>query len=683
MGSDPRNRQGLGLRVDGVYSLGYRVFGIGFCDGIPDPCCMNKEPGNNEQLDFNINMVKTSDGRLPPVDEFRLDHFAFSCNHTLWFLKCAEAGMPSEFEEMCNNGRLSVTRIGETDPVFAKRIREGMVRLVIDWRTRLHYPELIELIILSKNLPGEINQRASAFEVLSQIWTLSQTEKDENGYPDWAKVKRAIGQTKPECYAILPELVEFVIACSGGASGAFLHELTSLWKNCKLEGLTRNVPAKIWKALAGSGHPGGDPMPRFKNMFILTTLCAEKETVEDGLCSFITPADCGIFSSSKPSVLEVLRVCNKTLNDGFELVALCRSTGVSAHGPGVSAPHADVNFSTLRFATCVVRFALSEFSSRQRQPEGLQYKTAEAIGFDFLAQLRQTWSNVDELAAKIIKDSAWKPDEKKSENEKQGKQGGCWEVGVRLTEMTGDGQLANLEDRLGRKGFKLGEHVKNKTTNDLWEVAKFDEAGEGKIILHDVSAGRRRVNIKHPVTLATFLSQYTRPPTGYENKLLHEDESWKQFLPRASRGGSAARAKMDVLAALEIASLLHPDENQPVQPMLNLKNANAGVQAASYAKAGSIVLVPWTTQIVVDFPGDPNLNKPAPWTAKFEVDSPLARFARDEDHPRVSLAAQSYTEKADETPKEPPTVEPEKPQEKPEEKPKNEEEEKEEKEEQE
>ena len=177
------------------------------------------------------------------------------------------------------------------------------MRLVLDWRVQEHYPELVEMICMARNLPGEINRRTSVFEVCQQIFNLSQNTKDAEGYPDWAEVQRKVARSRATCFGMLQELIEFVIACSGGSSGVYLREQLDLWRNCQLGGLNRTIPSKVYRALAASGHPGGDPMARFKNMFILTTLTAEPETIEDGICTFISATDCDIFSAKKESTL--------------------------------------------------------------------------------------------------------------------------------------------------------------------------------------------------------------------------------------------------------------------------------------------------------------------------------------------------------------------------------------------
>ena len=637
-----------GVNVDGVYKLGGDVFGMGWSDRIPDPLAVESKPGSTRGIESNQALVKDSDGRLPEIDTIKLRHLAMSCNHTVWFLKCALAGTPCDNPKLSRNGRLSLALIEEGDPLFAKRIREGMVWMVLDWRVEEHYPDIVEMLIQAKNLPGEINRRISVFEVLQQIFNLSKITLDPHGRPDWPVVVRHVARSRPSCLDMLEELVEFVIACSGGASGVFLQEQIGLWRNCELEGLNRTIPSKIWRALAGSGSPDGDAMPRFKNMFILTTFTAGKETVEDGVCHFITTADCEIFNaqSQSPNWQRVL-ACNQVLNDGFELIGRCLASGVSAH-PDVSASSGasalspcvaekkTVKLATLKFACSIVRFALSsQLKQRQDVKRGLVYNTVEAIGFDLLETLKAHYKNVSELAPQAVLDT-WRPDVPEKSEKKQ-----AAPEGIRLREMTKDGKLAKLEDQLFQQGFRIGDHVLRKTTRDLWVIASCED----RVVVLELLQDKERKDEK---PLALFLAHYTRPAPGFESKVLVEDALWQRVDPRSCRAGCAALAKAEVLKALEIAAVLHADARQAVQPMLNLKKALAGVVASKNAKAGSIVLLPWTTTIHVDFPDDPAFKRHQPWTVEFGTGSPLARFVgEDRLLPRVSLLPWSTSEKPD------------------------------------
>ena len=663
VGSDLSNRKGLGLNVDQVYCLGGDLFGIGWSDAIPDPCAITSKPDSMDLLNFNMKLVRESEGRLPQVEPHRMQYFALSCNHTVWFLKCVAAELPCDMPDVSINGHLNISAIEQTDKLFAKRIREGMAWLVIDWRVREFYPEVVELIIEAKNAPGEINRRTSAFEVLTQIWKLSTATKDARGLPDWPKVQRMISRSRPPCVDLVPELVEFVVNCSGGSSGAFLRELTDLWKQCQLGKMTRNVPKAVWRALARSGNPEGDSMARFKNMCVLTTLSAEAGTIEDGICTLFTEGDCTIFRASRESTVARLKMCNDMLNDGFDLIsrvsAKLSSDGATAPSDcggapappgsvGATAPLGSVlrahpatassaaTFSKMKllFACRLVRFVLSEQKNRQRPGEC--FKTAGAIGFELLQGLRQLFDGTDTLATNAII-AAWVPD---VENKKEQK---LAPTGVRLKEMTAEGKLAHLEDQLNQIGFKIGDHLKEKNTGDLWIIA----ACEKDCVVMEELPGRNIVD-RNITTVKEFAARFTKPPDGYENKLLHCDPSWQLLGPQTSRGGAAALAKMDVLAALTVAARLHPDATQAVQPMLNLKNGSAGVQAASNAKAGTIVLVPWTSNIIIDFPDEASFKKPAQWIVDMTmIESALADFASEEGAPRISLASQVFSEKVD------------------------------------
>ena len=594
---------------------------------------MTSKPGDTALFDFNVELVRNSDGRLPPADASTMEYFALSCNHTVWFLKCAEAGMPCDNPKVSLNGRLSTAFIEETDPKFARRIKEGMTWTVINYKVVDAYPEIISLIIEAKNGPGGINRRTSTFEVLLQILDTSISTAKESGLPDWALVQRIVGRTKPACLNILPELVGFVVSCSGGKNGKFLHELVDIWKNCGLTDVNRNIPGKLWKALAESGAPMGLPMARLKNMFVLTSFVAETG-VEDGLCGFITTTDVDMFKTARETTLERLLTCNMALDLGFGLISQCEPTVASSSVQVASASSGSSRASPkgalrMTFAVRIVRFLISEAKNKQRPKEN--YKTVGAIGYDLLMGLRQIWPEMDEHPAFKNEERfrSWVPDQREFRFKMA-------KPTVTLKEISDDGRLTNHADLLFNKGFKIGEHVKSKATNDLWVIAGADADA---IVLEDLPARMRSIC---PKGMRAFLEKFTRPPAGYEAKLLHADPSWHDLDPRCSKAGAVALARAEVILALESAAQLFPDKGQAVLPMLNLKNAHAGVCAASNAKAGTIVLVPWTANVTIHFPGDTDFKRPIQWQVEAKGEHALRAFQADKQKPTISLNAQMF-----------------------------------------
>ena len=640
VGSDPNNRGGIGVNTDNVHSLGGRIKKCGWSDSAPQPICITRQPGSRlaAAQDFNKTMVKISAGRLPEVDPDKMAFFALSCNHTVWFLKCVGAALPSEDPKLSLGGRLSVALIEQTDQAFGRRIREGLRWTVISWKAGEFYPELVELFCKAKNAPGEVNQRTSTFETLTEIHSLSRTVRGADGCPDWTQIRKLIGRSEPQCMEMLTELVEFIVGCSGGDSGKFLRELTDLWKNCGLGPVSseRKIPQELWRALGAAGSPGGDPMCRLKNMCVLATLTAEKKTVQNGICKLFEAGDCAVFNDPrKTQVVARLRDCHQALNDGFQLLDRCsRSLPLRSGAPSSSsgAPSLGPSELKLLFACRVARFALSA-GGKQKQRETEVFKTVGAIGFLFLEGLRAICPQTDYIAGELV--NTWKPDVQE--------EGGSTQTappGIRLREISAEGKLADVEDQLHEAGFRVGDHLRQKRSGEVYVI---DSCADNTLVVKDFPA--KTITDATTKTLKDLLENYSRPPAGYESRVLHEDLLWARLDPRQSRGGAAALAKADTMGALEIAAKLHPDDYQSVQPMLNLKNAPAGVRASKGAKAGTIVLVPWTSNVAVDWADEPRYKEPVLWEVSFPSGSPLEPLSPKTTLPRISLSAASFKEK--------------------------------------
>ena len=642
------------MRIDQVYQLAGDIHDVGWNDSIPDPLAFMSKEGDERPLAFNEEMVRSSGGRLPPVDRTFMRYFAGSCNHTVWALKCFAAKMPSDNPRISLNGRLDVALFKDTDPTFAKRVEEGMVWKVLSWQVKEYYPATVDLLIKAKNAPGQINMRTSVFEVLLEIHNLARSTAKETGCPDWALVQQLIGRAKPPCLHMLQYLIEFVVSCSGGKSGEFLTELVALWRNCGLGGLTREVSSKLWAAIAASGCPENNPMCRLKNMIALTTLTAEQSTIVDTTCTFVAAGDLSIFSSTNEEDQTRLRECSAILDVGFRVLDKFAEIGVDSAGVRVneSAP----SKLKLKFATQVVRFLLSGKKNKQKPSE--QFKSVNAIGADLLQALRRTSSDeaVQRVTAgfpDIVKN--WTPEEKRPDDPTSGRTAG---PRVTLREAGAGGMGVDVRSMLLRESFDLGQHVKNKKCDDLWIVAEVEEGtgGEqGKVVLKALPD--KLLTVK--VSVASFSKEYLKPPAGYENKLLHADAQWKMLDIRTSEAAALALARADVLKALEVAARLHNDGDQLARPMLNLKGALAGVQAASGANPGKIVLAPWTTSIAIELPSKKEDWRPTPadWIVHFEGDSPLDAFGKEfkessvKTHPCISLQPSGCADKEEKSEK--------------------------------
>ena len=265
VGSDNRNRAQLGVVATKVHKLGSDILFWGWSDEeTRNAMCIGAKPGDATLIEFNENLVVDSGGLLPAVDRLKMSYFAISCNHTVWFLKSLAAKMPSDDPQLPLDGHLSLAQVESVDATFAKRAREGVKWTVLDWRVREHYPQIVALLIEARNGPGEINQRKSVFEVLKEIHTIAGKSEKQHGSTQWEYVRKIVSRTKPPCQHMLDELTAYVVTCGGGSEGKPLDELLRLVRNCGLETLSRNVPAKFWKALADSGTPDGQPTHRLK-----------------------------------------------------------------------------------------------------------------------------------------------------------------------------------------------------------------------------------------------------------------------------------------------------------------------------------------------------------------------------------------------------------------------------------
>ena len=213
-----------------------------------------------------------------------------------------------------------------------------------------------------------------------------------------------------------------------------------------------------------------------------------------------------------------------------------------------------------------------------------------------------------------------------------------------LTETTADGR-ADAASALRHLGLEIGGYVQEKTGgNVLWVLEGIVKLKTGKQVIHLMKMPDKKISKKaEPATLS---EKFKRPPAGYEHWLLRVDASWKEREPRLCKGACVASVQADVVCALEVAARLHPDSSAAVIPMLNLRNQVAEIRSANFAKAGAIIMVPWTDNVKIAFPGDvAAMNAVGPFEVQYADGSPLCKFAVAGKKPKIWLEAKAFQDK--------------------------------------
>ena len=112
--------------------------------------CIGESPGSEALEKFNTDLAKSTD--LAPVKPGTIRFGALSCTHNNMGLRAIEAGMPCADPMIAENGCFSLDRLAQRDKEYAKAVTNGLRWRVLDWKVRVLYPRVPELISLARNV---------------------------------------------------------------------------------------------------------------------------------------------------------------------------------------------------------------------------------------------------------------------------------------------------------------------------------------------------------------------------------------------------------------------------------------------------------------------------------------------------------------------------------------------------
>ena len=85
----------MGVPWQGVYDLAADILKAGWSDKeCLQALCVEEAPLKTDVVDFSSEVVRQSNGMLPPVCREQVRFGALACNHTVLFLRCVKHGMP-------------------------------------------------------------------------------------------------------------------------------------------------------------------------------------------------------------------------------------------------------------------------------------------------------------------------------------------------------------------------------------------------------------------------------------------------------------------------------------------------------------------------------------------------------------------------------------------------------------
>ena len=622
IGTDPKNRNGLGVVVQDVYDLGADIFRAGWSDKeCLQALCVEEAPLKTDVVDFSSEVVRQSNGMLPPVCREQVRFGALACNHTVLFLRCVKHGMPcgerGGLKAIARHGKLCLDMLAQLDPNFALRVREGMKFQILHWFVRVHYPQALELLSEAANTGGQLARRENVFQVLLRMWTLASAS---HGNPEWIRILETVKRTNPPCTGYLPKLIPWVVGCSGDEeTGWALHWMVRMYRASSLSAETghREIDQELWEQLGGATiHP---PVPAVKSAIMLFNITGAPSTVKSGVCRLVNAGDVAILRkpANLPRVLLCETVLKKIIDIQTRVDDLCAKRHAGCRPLGGSGSSSSGQASSLQpvmkldgtveegdgapttlEAVCLEAARRIAAVALGKKLQGQQFKTAKGVGWSVLKEMHEVCPRELADTLRFFPETLTWTAEMENPGGDKGKAGeakAVLNVPIQKSALAQDASAsADALAALLHKGFNLGHHVRSQKEKDLWEISHIDSPdGEDRVVLKLLP---NRDVIK-ACTVAEFFQLFSRPPAGYVDTLLHPWKELSSCLAEQSMNWKTLLAKAQIISSLQSVQALYPDKEAPVSFMLNLQDQPKHLAAEAYCQERKLLLAPLTFNI--------------------------------------------------------------------------------------
>ena len=276
---DTMNRYEDGVVPSDVTDLISKIYNNGFRnEHLLMPTCADCPPPNTPAFAaikrFNDKMVEDSAGQLPAYEDDG-KYVSFTCGHTSQGLRCIWHGSPipetdpKRFATFSQDGKFSLSRLREAQPLYAVAASEGIAWDVFKWQFIDAFPFVPSLAQEAGNAGHGTAKAESRLEVMLKIAgsAKKRKEKDPNNKIPWPNVQREAIRGSGLAYKHeIPDLCTYVCELSGGVENPWaLYELRDFCRHLKNVNVVRgNVAAAL--ATVKIGEEGSAPLFRLACM---------------------------------------------------------------------------------------------------------------------------------------------------------------------------------------------------------------------------------------------------------------------------------------------------------------------------------------------------------------------------------------------------------------------------------
>jgi tryptophan synthase alpha subunit len=253
----PKNRYGDGIIPNHVQDLttdfakgGFSLIelGVPFATEMPP----NGHERHGDCLQFIRKIVEESNGVLPSYADDDVKILSATKSHTSQSTRCVVFGMPHDYEPITENGHLSLHKVMQLRPEYARVCEEGFEWDVLVWQAEDAFsPGIVELLQEAGNAGHGIGKAETRLEVCLKMHGKAQKLLSQPNPPAdvWDHVEREASRAKSTFASEIPELRKFVEKFAGGSKAVHLEQFVSFQRTLKHP---RIVQGSYLAAIAGA-----------------------------------------------------------------------------------------------------------------------------------------------------------------------------------------------------------------------------------------------------------------------------------------------------------------------------------------------------------------------------------------------------------------------------------------------
>ena len=277
LGPHPRNRKIMICEIAPLMEdISFGGFSAARCT---HALACEERPGLTEIEDYNIALAAGTPA-LAPVHKGQKRFGTLACSHMNLGFCSINARAECSVEALAEDGKWSIDKIAARpfSEQLLKALRQGIRWKVLRWLVYHERPELLELLSTQRNMAQHTGRVMSEAAVTQELFRLASADET----PDWPRIKRLVGRSRPPCAEIIDDLAYFVLRRSGGRTGVDITEWADFWN--RFAG-SKKIPGAVYTAAAAIDHH------RLSIACLKALATCPRDRVEQGVCKWFGARD--------------------------------------------------------------------------------------------------------------------------------------------------------------------------------------------------------------------------------------------------------------------------------------------------------------------------------------------------------------------------------------------------------